>query len=54
VTWSFTGPPENLYEASVQGKTAVLTSYFPSDIPLAVSVTDGENTLNTKISLTAR
>lgn len=54
VTWSFTGPPGNLWEAVAGGLTAVLTAYFPSDIPLSVSVTDGEDTLNVNLILTAR
>lgn len=54
VTWSFDGPPGNLWEANADGFTATLTAYFPSDIPLAVSVTDGENTLNVNLILTAR
>ena len=53
VAWNFEGP-EGLYQAVLDGKAATLTAYFPSDIPLTVTVTDGKNTLTTKIKLTAR
>ena len=54
VTWSFSGPPDNLWEASTSGRTVELTAYFPSDIPLSVSVTDGARTLTAEMRLTAR
>lgn len=54
VDWAFYGPPENLYEAEVNGNHIQLTAYFPSDIPLKVTVTDGTTTLATEILLTAR
>lgn len=54
VAWSFEGPPEGLYQAAADGKTARLTAYFPSDIPLTVTVTDGEKALTAKLKLTAR
>lgn len=53
VTWGFDGP-EGLYRAVVDGKSAALTPYFPSDTPLMVTVTDGENILTAEIRLTAR
>lgn len=53
VIWDFEGP-EGLYQAVVDGKSAALTAYFPSDTPLTVTVTDGENTLIAEIRLTAR
>lgn len=53
VKWDFSGP-EGLYQAVVDGKSAALTAYFPSDTPLTVTVTDGENILTTELKLTAR
>lgn len=53
VTWGFDGP-EGLYRAVVDGKSAALTPYFPSDTPLMVTVTDGESVLTAQILLTAR
>lgn len=53
VIWDFEGP-EGLYRAVVDGKSAELTAYFPSDTPLTVTVTDGENTLTAKLRLTVR
>lgn len=53
VRWDFEGP-EGLYQAAVDGKSAVLTAYFPSEIPLTVTVTDGANTLTAELRLTAR
>lgn len=54
VSWSFAGPPGDLWEAVANGKTATLTAYFPSETPLTVTVTDGESTLNVNLILTAR
>lgn len=53
VIWDVEGP-EGLYRAVVDGKSAALTAYFPSDTPLTVTVTDGESTLTAEIRLTAR
>lgn len=53
VRWDFEGP-EGLYQAAVDEKTAALTAYFPSEIPLTVTVTDGVNTLTAELRLTAR
>lgn len=53
VIWDFEGPG-GLYQAAVDGKTVTLTAYFPSEIPLTVTVTDGANTLTAQLKLTAR
>lgn len=53
VIWGFEGP-EGLYRAVVDGKSAALTAYFPSDTPLTVTVTEGENALTAELKLTAR
>lgn len=53
VIWDFEGP-EGLYQAAVDGKSAALTAYFPSEKPLTVAVTDGESILTAEIKLTAR
>lgn len=53
VMWDFEGP-DGLYQAAVDGKTVTLTAYFPSEIPLTVTVTDGENALTAELRLTAR
>ena len=54
VSWSFSGPDENAYTASTDGETATITCYYPSPIPLTVTVTDSITTLTASISLTAR
>lgn len=53
VIWDFEGP-EGLYQAVVDGKTAALTAYFPSEKTLTVTVTDGVNVLTAELRLTAR
>lgn len=53
VMWDFEGP-DGLYQAAVDGKTVTLTAYFPSEMPLTVTVTDGGNTLTAQLKLTAR
>ena len=54
VEWTFSGPPDSLYQSEVNGMSTVLTGYYPSAIPLTVTVTDGERTLTAKIKITAR
>lgn len=54
VSWSFSGPDENAYTASAGGETATITCYYPSPIPLTVTVTDSITTLTAEIQLTAR
>lgn len=54
VTWVFEGPPQNYYEAKIQGTSVTLVSYYPSGIPLKITVTGGGETLTTEILLTAR
>lgn len=53
VIWDFEGP-EGLYQAVVDEKTVTLTAYFPSEMLLTVTVTDGANTLTAQLKLTAR
>lgn len=52
--WTFSGPPEDCWKAAIDGNTAVLTGYYPSNTPLTVTVTDGEKTLTATIKITAR
>lgn len=54
VSWSLSGPDENAYSVSVSGDTATIMCYYPSPIPLTVTVTDSITTLTAEISLTAR
>lgn len=54
VTWSFSGPSESSYTASVNGAEATITCYYPSPIPLTVTVTDGQTTLTATVQLTTR
>lgn len=54
VEWSFSGPDKNCYTAEASGETASITCYYPSPVPLTVSVTDGNTTLTTEIRLTSR
>lgn len=54
VSWSFSGPDENAYTVSTDGETATITCYYPSLIPLTVTVTDSITTLTAEIQLTAR
>ena len=54
VTWAFSGPPGDYWHAAVDGTTAALTGYYPSEVPVTVTVTNGENTLAAEIKLTAR
>lgn len=53
-SWSLSGPDENAYSVSVSGDTATIMCYYPSPIPLTVTVTDSITTLTAEISLTAR
>lgn len=54
VTWSFSGPSESSYTASVNGAESTITCYYPSPIPLTVTVTDGQTTLTATVQLTTR
>lgn len=54
VSWFFSGPEENAYTVSTDGETATITCYYPSPIPLTVTVTDSITTLTAEIQLTAR
>lgn len=54
VSWLFSGPDENAYTASAGGETVTITCYYPSPIPLTVTVTDSITTLTAEIQLTAR
>lgn len=54
VLWSFSGPDKNAYTASTDSETATITCYYPSPIPLTVTVTDSITTLTAEIQLTAR
>lgn len=54
VSWFFSGPDENAYSVSVSGDTATIMCYYPSPIPLTVTVTDSITTLTAEIPLTAR
>lgn len=54
VSWLFSGPEENAYTVSTDGETATITCYYPSPIPLTMTVTDSITTLTAEIQLTAR
>lgn len=54
VEWSFSGPDESCYTAEVNGNEATITCYYPSPLPLTVSVTDGATTLTAEIRLAGR
>jgi hypothetical protein len=54
VSWSFSGPDENAYSTSINGNTVTIMCYYPSPVPLMVTVTDTVKTLTAKIQLTAR
>lgn len=54
VEWSFSGPDESCYTAEVNENEATITCYYPSPVPMTVSVTDGATTLTAEIRLTSR
>lgn len=54
VAWTFEGPEKTCYTAEPNGDEATISCYYPSPVPLSVTVTDGQTTLTTSIPLTTR
>lgn len=54
VEWSFSGPDQNCYTAQVVGAQSAISCYYPSPVPLTVSITDGKDTLSAEIKLTGK
>lgn len=54
VVWNFGGPDNTCYTAEINGDEATINCYYPSPIPLSVTVTDGQTTLTASIPLTTR
>ena len=52
VEWSFSGPDQNCYTAQIVGAQSAISCYYPSPVPLTVSITDGTATLTAEIKLT--
>lgn len=52
--WSFSGPDSNSYSVETDGEIATILCYYPSPVPLSVTVTDTVATLTAEIQLTAR
>ena len=53
VFWTVSGP-EGLFAQKAHGNRLTLAGYYPSEIPISVTVTDGERTLGAEIRITAR
>lgn len=54
VEWSFDGPDGSCYTAVPDGNRITITCFYPSPVPLTVTVTDGADTLTAEIELTTR
>lgn len=54
VEWSFDGPDGSCYTAVPDGAKLKITCFYPSPVPLTVTVTDGVDTLTAEIELTMR
>lgn len=54
VSWSFSGPKQHCYSAATNGGETTIMCFYPSPIPLTVTVTDSVTTLTTEIQLTGR
>lgn len=54
VSWDFSGPEQNCYSVTTNGEEATIMCFYPSPIPLTVTVTDSVTTLTAKIQLTGR
>ena len=52
VEWSFSGPDQTCYTAQIVGAQSAISCYYPSPVPLTVSITDGTATLTAEIKLT--
>lgn len=54
VSWSFSGPEQNCYSVTTDGGEATIMCFYPSPIPLTVTVNDSVTTLTAEIQLTGR
>lgn len=54
VEWSFDGPDGSCYTAIPDGNRLKITCFYPSPVPLTVTVTDGVDALTAEIELTTR
>ena len=54
ISWSFSGPEQNCYSVTTNGGKATIMCFYPSPIPLTVTVTDSVTTLTAEIQLTGR
>lgn len=53
-TWSVTGGVENAFDYTTTDNSITITCYYPVDIPIVVTATNGTSTLTATIALTAR
>lgn len=54
ISWSFSGPEQNCYSVTTNEGEATIMCFYPSPIPLTVTVTDSVTTLTAEIQLTGR